>query len=35
MLRTLDSLVKAIAGTVVMSQELELMYNRFLDSKVP
>ena len=35
MLRTLDQLVKAIAGTVVMSPELELMFNKFLDNKVP
>lgn len=33
--RTLDALVKAIAGTVVMSTELELMFNKFLDNKVP
>ena len=35
MVSTLDSLVKAIAGTVVMSQDLELMFNRFTDNKVP
>jgi dynein heavy chain len=33
--RTLDNLVKAIAGTMVMSHELELMFNKFLDNKVP
>lgn len=35
MKRTLEDLVKAIAGTVVMSMELEQMFNKFLDSKVP
>lgn len=32
---SLDQLVKAIAGTVVMSMELEQMFNKFIDAKVP
>lgn len=32
---SLDQLVKAIAGTVVMSMDLEQMFNKFLDGKVP
>lgn len=35
MKHSLDQLIKAIQGTVVMSMELEQMYNKFLDSKVP
>jgi len=35
MKRSLEDLVKAIAGTVVMSMELEQMFNKFLDAKVP
>ena len=35
MVSTLDNLVKAIAGTVVMSQDLELMFNKFINNKVP
>lgn len=32
---SLEELVKAIAGTVVMSMELEQMFAKFIDSKVP
>jgi dynein heavy chain len=32
---SLEDLVMAIAGTVVMSMELEQMFNKFLDAKVP
>lgn len=35
MKQTLDDLIKAIKGTVVMSLDLESMFNRFLDNKVP
>jgi dynein heavy chain len=35
MKRSLDQLDRAIAGTVVMSQELEAMASRFLDDRVP
>ena len=33
--KNLDDLEKAILGTVVMSQELEMMFNSFMDGKVP
>ena len=32
---TLINLDKAIEGTVVMSMELEMMFNSFLNNKVP
>jgi len=32
---TLINLDKAIQGTVVMSMELEMMFNDFLNNKVP
>jgi len=35
MKQTLGDLIKAIKGTVVMSMDLESMFNRFLDNKVP
>ena len=33
--KQLDDLKKAIAGTLVMSQELEKLFNSFLDNRVP
>lgn len=33
--KSLDQLIKAISGTVVMSMDLELMFNKFIDAKVP
>ena len=35
MKRTLVDLDKAIEGTVVMSMELEMMFNSFINNKVP
>lgn len=33
--RSLAELQRAIKGLIIMSQELELMYNSFLTNKVP
>lgn len=33
--KNLDDLINAIKGTVVMSQQLEQMFNSFIDNKVP